>query len=377
MPTPAKTKKIVIVAGETSGDIHGALLAKSIKDLNPAIKLFGMGGEKMQEAGVEIFFKSPKLAVTGFIEVLQHLTKFKQLFRLVVGKLAEIKPDAVILIDYPGFNLRLAKEVKVRGIKLFYYISPQVWAWGKSRIKTIQQFINTMLVIFKFEEDFYKKENINAVFVGHPLLDMAVGYKSSHCEKDRIKIALLPGSRENEVKYILPVMLETSLILQEKIPGAEFMLASVDSVKKETYQKIISRYPVKNLVLYDNKSYDCLWVCDFALVCSGTATLETAIFGKPMAIIYKMSLLSYLIIKNLIRVPYIGMANLVSGKKIVPEFIQFQARPKTIADYTLKILNDSPSREKIETGLAEVRKKLGEPGAARRAAEVILREMGE
>ncbi|MFH1856612.1 MAG: lipid-A-disaccharide synthase [Candidatus Omnitrophota bacterium] len=370
-------KKIFIIAGEASGDMHGAALAKALKQLNPRVELFGMGGEKMKQAGVCLFFESTKLAVTGFIEVLKHLNEFKKIFELLRAKLSEVKPDAVILIDYPGFNLKFAPKVKELNIKLFYYISPQVWAWGKNRVKIIRRLVDKMLVVFKFEEDFYKQAGVNAQFVGHPLLDIAAEYKAVPTEKKGIKIALLPGSRENEIKYILPVMLKTSLLLQEKLKNAEFLLAASTTVKKETYQKIIEKHNVKNLRVLTDKFYDCLSACDFALVCSGTATLETALFQKPMAIIYKMSFLSYLIIRALIKIPFIGLVNIVSGKKIVPEFIQTGARPKAIADYALKILSNPSAKKQIEENLSEVRKKLGTPCASRRAAEVILGEMGK
>jgi len=375
-------KKIFIIAGEASGDLHGSLLAKAIKNLDSSIKLFGMGGEKMRQADVEILFDSPALAVTGFIEVLKHFSKFKEAFNLLLKKLMDIRPDCMVLIDYPGFNLRLAKKIKNLNIKLIYYISPQLWAWDKSRVKIIRRFVDKMLVVFKFEEDFYRQFNIKADFVGHPLMDILTDYKnykpaivkSSAYEEDK-KIALLPGSRENEVERILPIMLSACRIIQTKTKGAKFLLARNFTVKKETYLKITKKYNLNHLVWYEDKTYDCLKDCDFALVCSGTATLETAIFLKPMAIIYKMSLLSYLIIRALIKVPYIGLVNLISREKIVDEFVQFNARPRKIADYVLKVLRNADYRQEIEAKLIEVRKKLGPPGASERAAVIILENL--
>ncbi len=375
-------KKIFIIAGEASGDLHGSLLAKAIKKLDSSIKLFGMGGEKMRQAGVEIIFDSPALAVTGFIEVLKHFSKFKEAFNLLLKKLGDIRPDCVILIDYPGFNLRLAKKIKNLNIKLIYYISPQLWAWGKSRVKIIKRFIDKMLVVFKFEEDFYRQFNIKADFVGHPLMDIFTDYKNhkpatvklSAYEEEK-KIALLPGSRENEVERILPIMLSACRIIQTKSKGAKFLLARNSVVKKEIYLKITEKYNLNHLIWYEDKTYDCLNACDFALVCSGTATLETAIFLKPMAIIYKMSLLSYLIIRAMIKVPYIGLVNLINREKIVAEFVQFNARPRKIADYALRVLRNADYRKEIEAKLIEVRKKLGPRGASERAAVIILESL--
>ena len=375
-------KKIFIIAGEASGDLHGSLLAKALKSLNPDIKVFGMGGEKMRKAGVEILFDSPALAVTGFIEVLKHFSKFKEAFNLLLEKLQDIRPDCVVLIDYPGFNLRLAKKIKNLNIKLIYYISPQLWAWGKSRVKIIRRFVDKMLVVFRFEENFYRQFNIKADFVGHPLMDILTDYKSyaqasslSPIYEEGKKIALLPGSRENEVSHILPIMLEACRIIQTKMQNVKFILARSSTVKKETYAKIVQKYKLKHLTWYEDKTYECLNACDFAFVCSGTATLETAIFLKPMAIIYKMSLTSYLIIRTMIKVPYIGLVNLINQKKIVPEFVQFKAQPKKIADYALKVLKNADYRQEIEQKLAEVRKKLGPRGASRRAAEIILSDL--
>jgi lipid-A-disaccharide synthase len=237
-----------------------------------------------------------------------------------------------------------------------------------------------MLVVFKFEEDFYRHYKVSVDFVGHPLMDILADYENkkqellkmfSLKEEDK-KIALLPGSRENEVKYILPIMLRACAILQTKIKNTKFLLCRSHTVKKEIYLEITKKYKLNNLIYCDDKTYDSLCSCDFALVCSGTATLETAIFLKPMAIIYKMSFLSYLIIRLLIKIPYIGLVNLISQKKIVPEFIQFNAKPQRIATFALEMLTNVARRQEIEDRLREVRKKLGPPGASQRAAKIIL-----
>ena len=376
-------KKIFIIAGEASGDMHGFSLAKALKKINPEIEIYGMGGEKMRQAGVEIIFDSPYLAVTGFTEVLKNLGKFREAFRLLSEKLVQIKPDAVILIDYPGFNLRFAKKVKELNLKLIYYISPQIWAWWQSRVKIISRYVDKMLVVFKFEEDFYKKLNINVDFVGHPLIDNLANYVPEKgklfdefsLNKEEEIIALLPGSRENEVKNILPVMLEATQIIKTKLKNVKFLICRSSTVKKEIYLRIARKYNQENLVWLDDRTYDCISLCDFTLVCSGTATLEVAILLKPMAVIYKMSLLSYLIARSLIKVRHIGLVNIIAQKKLVSEFIQFSAQPKKIAGYTLQVLSDSYLRKEIEAGLLEVKKKLGPPGASQRAAEKIMQNL--
>ncbi len=330
----------------------------------------------MQNAGIEIYCNFLDLAVVGFWEVVKNLKKFKAIFRMLCQKLDEVKPDAVILIDYPGFNLRFAREVKKRNIKLIYYISPQVWAWGKNRIELIKKLVDKMIVIFKFEEELYKTHSINAIFVGHPLLDIVKPaqektelLKKFGLSPDKKTIALLPGSRIVEVKRHLPIFLETCKILSKKLGNLQFVVSKSPFLPENLFSPCLNPYPL-TLTPIPN-SYECIELADFVLVASGTATLETAILEKPLVVIYKTSFLTWLIAKPQIKIPYIGLVNVVAGKKIVPEFIQFGARPKRIAQKVLNLLN-SPEEKTIREDLIRIKENLGEPGATERAARIIL-----
>ena len=363
----AKNKSIFIVAGEPSGDLHASNLAHSIKQLSPDIKLYGMGGKKMRAAGVKIIQDITSFAVIGFTEVFKNLIRFRQIFKLLKQELDKQKPSAVVLIDYPGFNLRFAKEVKKRNIPLFYYISPQVWAWGKGRIKIIKKMVDKMIVFFKFEEELYRKAGVPVVFVGHPLMDSKITQKNSH--SDILTIALLPGSRKGEVERILPIMLKTGKIISVHLKNVRFLISKSPNVKEKKFQRIIKSF---SLPLYLTENNKCLSNADLVLVCSGTVTLEVALYQKPMFIIYKTSFLSALLAKFLIKIPYIGLINIVSAKKIVPEFIQHKAKPQRIAK---EILNFIHNEEKKKTTKEELRKavaNLGKRGASKQAAKTIL-----
>ncbi|MFN7170998.1 MAG: lipid-A-disaccharide synthase [Candidatus Omnitrophota bacterium] len=371
-----KEKTIFIVAGETSGDLHGYLLVKALKKLNPQIKFCGAGGYLMEKEGIEIYHNLLELAVVGFWEVVKNLRKFRQIFKFLVKKIEEVKPDLVILIDFPGFNLRFAKEVKKRKIKLVYYISPQVWAWGKNRIKLIKKFVDKVIVIFKFEEDLYKSYGIDAVFVGHPLLDIVKPSDKKNRLLGKYKIdslkriiSLLPGSREIEVKRHLPILLKTAKLISQEIPDIQFIISQSPNLPENLFSHCLKHYPY-NITIIKN-SYDCIELADFVLVSSGTATLETAILGKPMAIIYKTSFLTWLIIKPQIKIPYIGLANIVAEEKIVPEFVQYGAKPKKISQKVIELLNNPGEIKKTREKLEMVRNRLGTSGAVERAAQII------
>ena len=369
-------KKIIIICGESSGDLHAGNLAKAIKELNPNIKIAGVGGANLRQGGAEIYCDIKDLAVFGFFDVLKKLPKFFSLKKLILQKINEEKPDAIIFVDFAGFNLRLAKEINNR-IPTIYYISPQVWASRAGRIRTIKKYIQKMLVIFKFEEEFYKKCGINADFVGHPLLDIIKPTMAKNellnnlkFSESKITIALLPGSRKQEIENILPIMLKTAKLIRQEL-DAQFVIAKSPQVGWELYNRRIKGLNL-DIKIVEGKTYDCLNIADFCLVCSGTATIETAIMQKPFVIIYKMNILNYLLYRPQVRVPYIGMVNIVAGKKIIPEFIQFGASPRKIAREALKILKTSSEIERIKKSLAQVKTSLGEKGATSRAAQIIV-----
>lgn len=370
-------KQILIICGEASGDLNAGNLAKEILKIDPQIKICAVGGENLKHAGAEIIYDIKELSVLGFFDVLKKLSKFFRLKDFILRKISEDKPDAVVLVDFSGFNLRLAKAMN-KSIPAIYYVSPQVWASRAGRIKTIKEYISKMIVLFKFEEDFYKKYGVSVDFAGHPLLDIVRPSmkKEEFCRKfslapNKTTIALLPGSRKSEVKKILPVMLKSAGLISKKIKNIQFVIAKSPQVDWDVYNHLTNHQKFE-LETVEGKTYDCLDVSSFALVASGTATLETAIMQKPFAVIYKMGLLNYLLYRPQVKVPFIGMVNIVAGKKIVPEFIQFSATPEKISAEVLNILHNPSEIQRIKEDLARVRASLGEKGAASRAAQIIL-----
>lgn len=367
----------MIICGEPSGDLNAASLVHAIRRINPDIEISGVGGTLLRNAGVQIFRDIKDLSVIGLFEAIKKLPKFLALKELVLQKIKEKKPDAVVLVDFSGFNLRLAKKIN-KSVPTIYYVSPQVWASRRGRIKTIKRYIHKMIVFFKFEQEFYRKHGIEADFVGHPLLDIVrpTLKKEEFINKFNLRgakttIALLPGSRRQEVENILPVMLEAAALIQKKIKDSSFIIAKPSQVDWEIYNRITSGSHI-DLTIIEDKTYDCLGIADFCLVASGTATLETALMQKPFLIIYKMGLLNYLLYLPMVKIPHIGMINIVAQRKIIPEFIQFQATPQKISQYALKILGDRLEKERIKNELAEIKRVLGENGASLRAAENIL-----
>lgn len=369
-------KHILIICGEPSGDLNAANLAKAILEINPSIKISAVGGNLLRQAGAEILWDIKDLAVIGLFDAIKKLPKFFALKNFVLEKIHDSKIDAVILVDFSGFNLRLAKEINKK-IPVIYYVSPQVWASRQGRVKTIKEYIHKMIVLFKFEKEFYKNYGLDVDLVGHPLLDIV---KPSMDKKEFLAtfglsenktiIALLPGSRKQEIKNILPAMLGAAKIISQKIPSIQFVIAKVPQADMNIYKEIFNNANL-NLKIIEGKTYDCLNAANFSLVASGTATLEAAIIGNPFAVIYKMSLLNYLLYRPQVKIPFIGMVNIVAGKKIIPEFIQFNATPKQIAEEALRILNNAPDINRIKNDLAQVKASLGEKGAGLRAAKII------
>ena len=371
-------KRILIICGEASGDLNAAELARKILEINPGVRISGVGGPLLRQAGAQIYWDIKDLAVMGFFDALKKLPQFFALQKFLLQRIKEEKPDLIILVDFSGFNLRFAKAVN-RAIPVIYYVSPQVWASRPGRLKTIKKYINKMIVLFKFEEEFYRNNGMDAAFAGHPLLDIVKPLTQKKeflnnffLDGSRPVIALLPGSRRQEVKNILPVMLKAAALILKSICGVQFVLAKSSQVSWDTYNLITRTFSNIEVKIIEGKTYDCLNIADFCLVASGTATLETAIMQKPFAVIYKMGLLNYLLYRPQVRVPYIGMANIVAGKKIVPEFIQFRARPKAIAETVIKLLENPSALERMKIDLAQIRPLLGEKGASLRAATIVL-----
>ncbi|MCX5709867.1 MAG: lipid-A-disaccharide synthase [Candidatus Omnitrophica bacterium] len=367
---------ILIICGEASGDLNAGNLAKKILELKPDIKIWGVGGETLRAAGAEIVYDIKGLSVMGFFDVLRRLPRFFALKDALLKLAQERKPDLIILVDFSGFNLRIAKAIN-RSIPIAYYVSPQVWASRQGRIRSIKKFISKMIVLFKFEEEFYKSHGVDVSFAGHPLLDIA---KPSMTKLELLanlgltdkltSISLLPGSRKGEIKYILPVMLRACRIILQKI-NAQFIIAKSPQVDWEVYNGIIKKCGIEVKVV-EGKTYDCLNCADFSLVASGTATLEAALIGKPFVVIYKMNPLNYILYRPQVRLPYIGMVNIVAGKKIVPEFIQLRATPGNISREAIRLLTNPAELEKMKQNLSRIKDSLGEPGGSLRAAQIII-----
>ncbi|MCX5716215.1 MAG: lipid-A-disaccharide synthase, partial [Candidatus Omnitrophica bacterium] len=299
--------KIMILAGEPSGDLHASRLAVEIKKLSPQIKLFGMGGENMRHAGVDTIYDLKALAITGLLDVIKNYSRLKEIQNTLVQKALDEKPDLVVLVDYADFNLRFAKRLKKTGIPVIYYIPPQVWAWRKGRIKQIRRYIKKVYVIFKFEEALYREAEIPVEFIGHPLLDI-VKLPVASCQlpvKSPI-IALLPGSRKRLVKTLLPIMIETAKLIREKLPTVKFIISKPLSLDKKIYEKFLKNCPLP-VTLMENKTYEIISAADLVLTVSGTSTLETAILGKPMVIIYKLPLFEYMLARPMLLIRNLGL----------------------------------------------------------------------
>jgi lipid-A-disaccharide synthase len=371
-----KNKTIMIVAGEASGDMHGAHLVREILKINPALNFYGIGGNKLKEEGVQLLASASDMAVVGLTEVISKLGKILKIMGIMKRSLDERRPDLVILIDYPDFNLPLAKAAQKRGIKVFYYISPQVWAWRKSRNGQNKKTVDKMEVILPLEDDTYGREGFAVSYVGHPLLDMVkLNYSKQELRKkfglagDKITIAIMPGSRPSEVRKLMPELMRAAEILQKEIPAIQFVLPLADTLQETEVVEFISGSRVK-VKIVSGQTYDVVSCADLALVASGTATLETALLKVPMVIVYKLSLLSYAIGRLIVDVKNIGLVNIIAGKTIVPELIQKDASGKRIAEEALTILKNGEKRQEIIKELEAIRGRLGEPGAARRAAQI-------
>lgn len=374
-----------MVAGESSGDLHGSNLVKVLFRLDPKIAIYGTGGDKLKEAGVEILFNFTDLAVVGITEVLGKFGSILNIFRRLKIFLKQEHPDLLILIDYPDFNLRLAKFAKRIGIPVLYYISPQVWAWRRGRVKKIARSVDRLAVIFPFETSYYQKEKVDIKFVGHPLVEVV---KPRFRREDALHrlgldpskkiIGLLPGSRINEIFSLVPAILGAAEIISEKLPNIQFVLPLAPVCSENDILGIASQYNVE-LKIIQNYYYDVINVSDFVIVASGTATLETALLNTPMLIIYKTSFLTYLIGKTLISIKDIGLVNIVAGKRVVPELVQGQVTPERIARETLKFINNDVLMLKAEQSLRKVQKKLDGIGVAEKVAMMahqMLQEKG-
>lgn len=375
------SKSVLLITGEISGDMHAAGVVRAVRAKNPDIHFFGIGGDELRAAGMEILHHVRDMAVLGIAEVLQRYGFFRRVFREMTDVLRTRRPDAVMLVDYPGFNLRFAAEAKRLGIKVLYYVCPQVWAWHRSRVRHMAEIVDRLIVIFPFEAEVFAGTGLRVDFVGHPLVDEARQVLASpplelpwHSD---LRIALLPGSRVQEVRRILPAMIGASRILKVRHPDASFILAAPSEAMADTVREVAGEVEKKagDCGLIVGKTRQVLRQARAAIVASGTATVEAALMDCPMIIAYRAALLTYLLGRMLIRVPHLGMVNIVAGRTLCPEFIQGDARPPAMADALEPLLADTPERAAMVAGLEEVRASLGRGGAAERAAAVVLEEL--
>ncbi|MCE5262685.1 MAG: lipid-A-disaccharide synthase [Deltaproteobacteria bacterium] len=370
------TRRVMIVAGEASGDLHGGNLVRAMRRIDPELSFYGVGGKRMEAAGVELLADAADMAVVGFTEVAVKLGMILRVMRRLKASLLEKRPDLVILIDYPDFNLTVARAARKRGVKVLYYISPQVWAWRKGRIEAIRKTVDRMVVILPFEEEFYRNAGVDVTFVGHPLLDEVrkkyprpEAIKRFGLRDDAVTIALLPGSRRSEVAALLPEMLRACRILMDKISPLQFVLPIAPTLDPVFVRSILGQFAVRVSLIRD-EIYDVIGIADAAIVASGTATLETALLETPMVVVYKVSGVSYAIGRRFIRVNHISLVNLIAGNAVVPELIQAEANPERIAAEIRSLVTIRGKAKEMKAALAMIRGKLGTPGASQRTARI-------
>ncbi len=373
-----KNPHIMLLAGETSGDAHAAAFVTEIKKIQPDIEFTGMGGNEMEKAGVNLFFDSTLISVMGMVEVLKHWGDIKKAMKLIKKQLESTRPDLLVLIDYPEFNLKMASYAKSIGIKVLFYISPKVWASRPKRIFKIAKAIDHMAVIFKFETDIYQQANIPVTFVGNPLVDKVKISDQAEQIKQQLKknkdgrvIGLFPGSRHSEISKLLPVMLQTAELMTKQDPALQFVLPVASNLDSSEIKKQCDGSDIALTITSENL-YDVINSCDAIVSCSGTVTLEIGLLNVPVCVIYKFSWLSYLIIMRIITIKYFSLINIIGGRQIVLELLQDAANAAAISQEMFKLLDDEQYRQSIFQGLQEVKENLGPGGGSKKMAELCL-----
>ena len=368
--------KFLIVAGEESGEIYGARLIRELKRFLPDAEFAGVGGDRMAAEGFRILYHCAEMASIGVVQMLQKIFFLLGALNDIRERVGRREYDAVILIDYPDFNLRVAKAASVAGVPVFYYVCPQFWAWRRYRVRSVAKWVDTMMVILPFEEEFYKDRQVNALFIGHPMLDEMKPRGSSSEQKAKMLtqnsdtlIGLLPGSRTSEVSAMLPRLLETADTVHAAIPATSFVIALAPHIPRGPVTEAVgSRDFIKVL---QGQSHSIMEASDLLITKSGTSTLEAAIIGTPMIIVYRVSFFSYWVAKLLSDMKYVGLPNLIAGREIAPEYLQHGFRPERVAAAALDFLKNPDKTQKARTDMLEVRIKLGEHGAPARAAKII------
>jgi lipid-A-disaccharide synthase len=368
---------VMMSCGEASGDLYAGALALELKRLAPDVRIFGIGGEKMHAAGAELIADYRGLAVTGLFEAIRVVPRSFTLLKQLRQRMARDRPDVLVVIDFPDFNFRLAASARALDIPVVYYVSPQIWAWRVGRIKTVKRVASKVLVIFPFEKKLYDDAGIPAEFVGHPLPDLIqVTEPREHLlaaaglDPKAPTIALLPGSRPNEVRSILPTLAEAATLIRQRVPSAQFLVARAPKLTDRMFEPL-SRFTGPSAIVA-GRADDVLNACDMVITASGTATVQAALHGKPMVIVYRLAPLTYKMGRPFVKVDTFGMVNLLAGRRIVPELIQHDFTPARVAEEAVAVLTDPARAAEMRRALGQVRGALGEPGATKRAAQAVL-----
>jgi lipid-A-disaccharide synthase len=367
--------RLCIVTGEASGDIHAAEVLKELRALDPSLEAFGFGGDSLAAEGVRILHHVSELGIVGLFNVLKHLSFFRRIFAQLLAEIERVRPDAVLLVDYPDFNLRIAKKVRALGIPVIYYISPQLWAWRKGRVRHIAENVDHMIVNFPFEETFYREHGVPVTYVGHPLVEQLGTIRRSPEGIDPhrpLRIALLPGSRRMEVASLLPPMLDAVARLRAG-RSLDAFVVKAPTIDRASLESMVAGADVR---VVDSGQRESIATADIAFASSGTATLEAAVIGVPVVVMYRLSRATYMLAKHLVKLPHFSLVNIVAGKKVVPELIQDEVHGEEIAREARELLEPARYAATLEE-LTRVREKLGEAGASRRAAEKIYRLVNE
>jgi lipid-A-disaccharide synthase len=374
--------RILISAGEASGDRLGAGLARALRLKCPEIELLGMGGSRMADEGVRLVQDSAEVAVVGIQEVLSHLPAIRKAMRLLERVLVTERPDLLVPIDFPDFNLRLSARARRAGVAVVYFVSPQVWAWRRRRVHRIRELVRRMLVLFPFETEFYERSGVPVTFVGHPLAEHLGEQRSREelcaaagLDPGQRVIALVPGSRRQEVERLLPPMLEAARRVRRRHSKRQLLVTRAPGLSREWFEQQLAGEDATDLRVHAGDFPEILSVCEAGVVASGTASLEAAVTGLPMVVVYRVAAVSYMIFRVLVKLPHVAMPNLVAGRRVVPELVQSECTPDRIAEELLRYLDDPDVMERVRAELREIRGQLGGPGVYDRAADQILAEL--
>ena len=377
-----QSKQVMLVVGEASGDIHGAHFVKALSGKDQTLRFFGVAGEQLKQTKFDALLDVSQIAGMGFVELAGSIFDIWRAYRILRNAMRQRRPDLLVLIDFPEFNLRLAKLAKRLKIPVLYYVSPQIWAWRKGRIRQIARCVDHMAVVFPFEVPLYERRGVKVSFVGHPLLDVVRSRQPREAvltqlalDTKKQTIAILPGSRRGEVSYHLPVFLDAALRLNQS-SEIQFLVIRASTVGRHEVESLLQRIPLR-IPIVEGKPYDALNACDLAWTASGTVTVETALLLKPMIVVYRLSWLTYLLARLLVNIKYVGMVNIIAGKRVVPELIQTDFTAAGVVKETRDLLENGELRDRVIRKLGALRQKLGTPGAADRVANIAMAMMGK